>query len=113
MAGLDSIQSLLQEKGRLVAPSATRWLSVKRCVKRLKTCFSSVVITLEKEGTERGEAKAIGLYCLVSEYVFVCTLLLMCDALPRVQTISVSKLQTAITVSSLEWCHVQLNHLSS
>ena len=57
MAGLQAIQTLLQEKGRLIAPSATRWLSVDRSVNRLKSCFSSVVISLQREGEERSDAK--------------------------------------------------------
>ena len=52
-----AIQTLLQEKGRLIAPSATRWLSVDRSVNRLKSCFSSVVISLQREGEERSDAK--------------------------------------------------------
>ncbi len=88
MAGLESVKSLLQQKGRLEAPSSTRWLSVERCVNKLKLCFSSIVIALEREGTERTDAKAIGLHRLVSEYRFVCTMLLMCDALPHVSRLS-------------------------
>ena len=87
MAGLQVIQSLVQEKGRLLAPSSTRWLSVERSVNRLKACFSSVVISLQR-GEERSDAKALGLNSLVSEYRFVCTMLLMCDALPHVSHLS-------------------------
>lgn len=88
MAGLDAIKSLLQQKGRLEAPSSTRWLSVERCVNKLMACFASIVVSLEREGTERSDAKAIGLHRLVTEYRFVCTMLLMCDALPHVSRLS-------------------------
>lgn len=43
MAGLQAIQNLVKEKGKLLAPCTTRWLSIERSVHRLKTCFISVV----------------------------------------------------------------------
>ena len=55
---------------------------------RLKSCFSSVVLSLEREGEERACAKAIELLRLVIEYRFICTMLLMCDALPCVSRLS-------------------------
>lgn len=55
---------------------------------RLKSCFSSVVLSLQREGEERFDARAIGLQSLVCEYRFVCTMLLMCDVLPCVSRLS-------------------------
>ena len=72
----------------MIAPCATRWLSVDRSVNRLKSCFSSVVISLQREGEERSDAKAVGLTNLVCEYRFVYTMLLLCDALPHVSHLS-------------------------
>ena len=83
MAGLDAIKQLLGEKGKLQAPSSTRWLSVEACLSKLKLCFASVVLSLEREGEERSDAKAIGLHGLITQYRFVCTMLLMCDTLPH------------------------------
>ena len=83
MAGLDAIKQLLGEKGKLQAPSSTRWLSVETCLSKLKLCFASVVLSLEREGEERSDAKAIGLHRLITQYRFVCTMLLMCDTLPH------------------------------
>ena len=88
MAGLKAIQTLIHERGKLCAPSSTRWLSVEHSVKRLKECFCSVVMSLQREGEERGDAKALGLHKLVTEYRFVCTMLLMCDVLPHVSHLS-------------------------
>ena len=51
---------------------------------KLRACFTSVVISLQREGEERGDAKALGLQAMVREYRFVATMLLMCDALPHV-----------------------------
>ena len=54
----------------------------------LKTCFTSVVLSLEREGEERSDAKAIGLAALVTEYRFVCTMLMLCDVLPNITILS-------------------------
>ena len=59
MAGLDTMRELLQERGNFQAPSSTRWLSVERCVNKLKVFFASVVLSLER-GEERSDAKKIG-----------------------------------------------------
>ena len=88
MAGLRAIQTLIHEKGKLCAPSSTRWLSMEQSVKRLKECFCSIVMSLQREGEERGDAKALGLHKLVTEYRFVCTMLLMCDVLPHISHLS-------------------------
>jgi len=61
---------------------------MEQSVKRLKECFRSVVMSLQHEGEERGDAKALGLHKLLTEYRFVCTLLLMCDVLPHISHLS-------------------------
>ena len=75
-AGLIAVQKLLQEKGKLVAPSTTKWLSVERCANKLKSCFSFIVLSLDREAKERSNAKPIGLSALVCDINFVPTLLL-------------------------------------
>ena len=87
-AGLQAVQSLLREKGRLIAPCETRWLSVDRSVNRLKDSFASIVVSLQREGEERGDAKAMGLCKLVSEFRFIATMMLMCDCLPHISYLS-------------------------
>ena len=88
MAGLLAIQNLVQEKGRLLAPCSTRWLSTERSVTRLKGSFVSVVLSLQREGEERCDAKAVGLSKLITKYRFVMTMLLLCDTLPHVSHLS-------------------------
>lgn len=88
MAGFQAIQNLIDERGKLLAPCSTRWLSVERSVNRLKECFVSVVLSLQREGTERSDATALGLSSLLSEYRFVCTMLLLCDVMPHVSHLS-------------------------
>ena len=87
-AGLEAIQTLISESGKPLAPCATRWLSTERSVNRLRKCYISVVLGLQREGEERSDAKALGLNKLVTEYRFVCTMLLLCDALPHVTHLS-------------------------
>ncbi|XP_065835790.1 zinc finger protein 862-like [Oscarella lobularis] len=89
-AALSAMECLLKEKGKLVAPFSTRWLSVDKSVAHIKSCFASVVLSLEREGTERSDAKAIGLAKLVSDYRFVATMHLLCDAFPAVSQLSKS-----------------------
>ena len=87
-AGLRAVQSLLQEKGKLTAPSTTRWLSHDKCVQKLKSSFTFVVLSLHREGEERSDAKAVGLARMICEYHFVCTMLLMFDTLPVISHLS-------------------------
>ncbi len=51
-------------------------LSTERSVNRLKKCYVSVVLSLQREGEERSDAKAIGLNNLITEYRFICTMLM-------------------------------------
>ena len=79
-AGLEAVQNLIHESGKVLTPCSTRWLSIEHSVNRMKKC---VVLSLQREGEERSNAKALGLNNLVTEYRFVCTLLSLCDALPH------------------------------
>ena len=88
IAGLEAIQNLVHESGKLLAPCSTRWLSTERSVNRLRKCYISVVLSLQREAEERSDARALGLSKLVTEYRFVCTMLLLCDALPHVTHLS-------------------------
>ena len=77
-AGLEAIQTLTGDDGKLLAPCSTRWLSTERSVNRLKKCYVSVVLRLQWEEEERSDA----------EYRFICTMLLLCDILPFVSYLS-------------------------
>ena len=76
-AGLKAIHRLLEQKGSLVAPCTTRWLSIEQSVNKLRACFASVIMSLQREGEERADAKALGLQAMISEYRFIATMLLM------------------------------------
>ena len=48
----------------------------------------SIIMSLQCEGEEKGDTKALGLHNLITEFRFGCTLLLMCDILPHVSHLS-------------------------
>ena len=73
MAWLEAVQSLIEERGHLLASCRTRWLSTERSITHLKKCYSSVVLSLQREAEQRSDAKAVGLSSLVTEHRFVCT----------------------------------------
>ncbi len=87
-AGLEAIQTLTDGDGKLLAPCSTRWLSTERSVNRLKKCYVPVVLSLQREGEDRSDAKAVGLNNLITEYRFICTMLMLCDMLPLVSHLS-------------------------
>ena len=98
MAGLQGVQNLVNEKRRLLAPCSTRWLSTEQSVTRLKSNSVSVVLSLQREGEERSDAKAVGLSNLTTEYRYICTMLLLCDTLPHISNLS--KCFVIVTVSN-------------
>ena len=87
MAGLEAVQSFIEERGHLLASCTTRWLSTEHSVTRLKKCIS-VVLNLQREAEQRSDAKAVGLSSLVTEHRFVCSMLLLCDVLPHITFLS-------------------------
>ena len=87
-AGLEAVQALINESGKLIAPCTTRWLSVDRSVNCLKSCFTSVVISLQRESQERSDVRALGLVSMTCEFRFIATMLLLCDTLPHVSHLS-------------------------
>ncbi|KAJ8023492.1 hypothetical protein HOLleu_35949 [Holothuria leucospilota] len=74
--------------GKLLEPSTTRWLSVGNSVERVKKAFPDLIVTLQREGTERADARALGLNRLVTTYKFTATMLLLCDVLPHINALS-------------------------
>nr|XP_006818252.1 PREDICTED: zinc finger protein 862-like [Saccoglossus kowalevskii] len=55
MAGLHAVQTALGEKVlKPIQPSSTRWLSIEMSTTRLKESYVSILVSLEREGEERG-----------------------------------------------------------
>ena len=75
------------------------------------------MLSLEREGSERSEAKAIGLSKLLTEYRFVCTMLLLCDSLPHVTHLSkcfqIEAVDYSIIPAMLSSTITSLEHLVS
>ena len=55
---------------------------------RLKSCYISVVLSLQREAEERADARAAGLSRFIVEYRFICRMLLLCDTLPHITYLS-------------------------
>ena len=49
-AGLEAVQNLIHESGKVLTTCSTRWLGIERSVNRMKKC---VVLSLQREGEER------------------------------------------------------------
>ena len=84
----------------------TRWLSHNAACQTLKKVLPAVIVSLEREAEERGEALAVGLCKVVQKYNFIATLYMMCDALPKVSRFSQIFQQSTIDMSELH-SHVQ------
>ena len=104
-AGLMQVQNMLNESlGKVKEPCSTRWLSVGKCALRLKSILQSVIVSLGHEAEERGDARAIGLHKLVTNFNFIASLLLMCDVLPVVNRLSEGLQGEKIDFSTVDKC---------
>ena len=93
MAWLEAVQSLIEERGHLLASCITIWLSIERSVTCLKKFYISVVLNLQREAEQRSDAKAVGLTSLVTENSFVYTSAVRCTFIHHilVEGLSVSR----------------------
>ena len=88
-AGLHSIQEVLNEPTlKLSQAKDVRWLSHEKAVNNLRRCFSAVIVSLEREATERTCVEAHGLAVFVQKYEFVATLHMLSDVLPPLAQLS-------------------------
>ena len=70
-------------------------------VQSLRRTLSSVVVSLEREATERGEPMAIGLVKTIKTYEFVASLYLFCDVLPHICKLSLIFQQQEVDLSAV------------
>ena len=85
-AGLRSIQEVLDDPLlKLTQAKDVRWLPHKKAVSHLRQCFSSVIVCLEREASERSNAEAAGLLTFIK---FVASLYMMSDFLPPLASLS-------------------------
>ena len=88
-AGLRSIQEVLDDPHlKITQAKDVRWLSHDKAVSHLRQCLKSVILSLEKEGTERNNAEAAGLLSFIRSYKFIASLYMFSDILPPLSSLS-------------------------
>ena len=74
--GLEEIQSILEDPTlKFKLPSATRWLSRAQTIDAVRRSLSSLLVSLDREASERADATAVGLVTLCRNYMFVATII--------------------------------------
>ena len=78
-------------------PSDTRWLAHERCVKAVKTSYSSIVLTLENIYETSHEPEAHGLIKALSSHSTIGALYLLDYILPEVASLAVPYIPSSWT----------------
>ena len=65
-----------------------RWLPHNSACQALRSTLPSVLVSLSREASERGEPVAAGLLNMITQLKFIATLLLLCDILPHLNRLS-------------------------
>ena len=73
---------------KLVKAVDTRWLSHDKAVSVVRKSYAPIVISLEKEASERHDATAQGLSKFVHKFKFVASLAMLADVLPVLSILS-------------------------
>ena len=88
-AGLCAIHEVLDDPHlKLTQAKDVRWLSHERAVSHLQQCFTSVILSLDKERTENNCAEAAGLCTFIRSYSFIASLYIFSDVLPPLASLS-------------------------
>lgn len=85
------IQAIVNSKDdciKLKQAKDVRWLSHNQAVAALHRTFAAVVMSLEREATERNEAAARGLAMFLKTFKFCATLMMLSDVLPLLAKLS-------------------------
>ena len=86
MAGLHAIQEVLDDSViKLKQAKDVRWLSHEASILRT---MPSLIMSLEREGTERHEPAVVGLVRFVKTYYFVACCKLLSKVLPHINRLS-------------------------
>ena len=89
MSGLHSIETILDDPEiKLKRALHVRWLSHEHACQALRRILPSVIVSLDREASERGEPVAAGLSKMIIKYKFVASLYLLCDILPHLNRLS-------------------------
>ena len=88
-AALKAIQDLLNSPSlKMKEAKDVRWLSHDQAVQTLRRTLPAVLTALEREGSEKEEPVAIGLFKVMKSYEFVACLHLLCEILPHLSHLS-------------------------
>ena len=102
-AGLTAIQNVLDDPVlRLKQAKDVRWLSHNAAVEALRRSLSSVLVSLDREASERSNPTASGLLKFTKQFFFVAALSLFADVLPHL-----AKLSRTLQSSSLDFSILQ------
>ena len=89
MANLHSIQEILDDPViKCKQAKDVRWLSHDNAIKALIRSLLSILVSLDREASENGEATAHGLYKFMKCYRFVACAYLLSDVLPHLSCLS-------------------------
>lgn len=87
--GLEEIQTVTSDPLlKFKLPSATRWLSHAQAIDAARRSLCSLLVSLDREASERTDATAVGLVTLCRMYMFIATLMLMSDILSSINNLS-------------------------
>ena len=93
LAGLHAIQGILNDpKIKLREAKDVRWLSHDAAITAILRTLPSLIASLDREASERGEPVASGLLRFVKTYFFVATAHLLHKVLPHVSRFSIFQL---------------------
>ena len=88
-AGLVAIQEILNDPViKLKEAKDVRWLSHEQAIKAIVRILPSVITSLEREATERGEPTAVGLVRVGKTYYFIASCYLLNSVLPHINQLS-------------------------
>lgn len=106
-ADLHSLQEVLNEPSlKLSQAKDVRWLSHEKAINNLCKCFTTVIVSLEREPTELMCVEAHGLAVFVQKY-FVATLFMLSDVLPLLHVAQLSRaFQTENTILEASLKHI-------
>ncbi|XP_070578683.1 uncharacterized protein [Ptychodera flava] len=88
-SGLKEIQKTIENP--VLKPKqakAVQWLSHDSACTTINQILPSLMISLQREASERHDPQAAGLSRFVEDWCFIATLKMMCDVLPHLSTLS-------------------------
>ena len=102
-AALKEIQSIYEDPIlKFKEPKSVRWLSHRNAVNAVCRCLISLIFSLEREASERGDPCALGLATLVKNHILVATLLFMSDFLAQLDKLSLVFQECEIDLSRVQ-----------